>query len=588
MRKVLLSALILAINITGCSKATQLYSASIGSDNNYSTYCNEVLSKLSDEYNKKSDKSERIYIDEYVEGARNYYEDALTYKVERDKELEAEGNGISEGDSLEKVAIIGDNGEIITDSTDEIFDTSTNSEEYDAELEEIITSITSEVPDYDTTSIDDIGADLRTIEDKDTLLDYYIDKIHPIGDIGDKEPTPQELNVIYLKSIGTEDSPNNGLSMDEWNNLTLEEAKDYVIKSLVYSIKTYNDYLLSIYDYYLSDEYRDALYQAKYHHDEQISKINRSVGIIDTELEKRIADSGVSNTSQVNSVIEKGRNFNYTPIEIDENLIDTLNSLGNKYALMEYYVNNVHSYQGDFGEDELTVSEIFEVYLSSIGTENSSGITIEEWDSYTFEEAVNYIYNSLKHDADLYNQRNEELKNYYNSDEYANSIIESQKIHESQKVKEKDYPSYAEVALNHESDEATYEEFISQTDMDNPTFSDAIKQDEEGKYYIPWSVLYELAETQNNGVMMDNLEFIVYSQKVTIPMPTAPRSWYGSKGEYPTLVEWRLLESSVGRKKLEVTIKLPEEKDNRVLTFDITSDGEIKDTNKELEALLGE
>ena len=69
-------------------------------------------------------------------------------------------------------------------------------------------------------------------------------------------------------------------------------------------------------------------------------------------------------------------------------------------------------------------------------------------------------------------------------------------------------------------------------------------------------------------------------------MPEVPLSYYAERGNLPEVVKWRILEDSIGRQQLEITIKLPEDKENRVFNLDINSvSGEIA-VNDELEELV--
>ena len=582
---------LLSVNLVSCGTTTEgLYNSEFTAEQVevVHDYITRLGSALKDSYTTDDSATNLLYLTDYMSDAKEFYNQAYKYKVAKDAErAQRELNDTSEvgGGAMEEA--------YIPDSEDEDADEQKEPDDnFGNEFESLIQGAIAEIPEYDNAVREDIEEAVSKFETKEALLEFYTNRVHMVNVIGfgDSEPTFEELEEIALREVGTEDNPS-GISIDEWNAMSLLDAKSYCIDSILYDILCYNDSVLEKHEYFNSDEYKDFLYESIYHHDLQVSRINSNAGLLDSELEERITQENLIDSGRAEEIIKDTRSSLPEHLELSEEQVRSeVEAFSDKDLLLSYYISNIRSQAVDFdeGTDE---QEKASYMLSHIGNlENPDGVGIDAWNSYTLSEAKDYVVSSLLYDASMYNRSVDELKNYYNSVEYEDAIKVSENEHIRQvsdyQNANRDLGGVYTGEYTHESSEAAYEAFISQVDMDNPAFSASIEQDEDGNYYIPWKILYDLADEYNNGIMMDNLEFIAYGQIINIPMPEVPLSYYAERGNLPEVVKWRILEDSIGRQQLEITIKLPEDKENRVFNLDINSvSGEIA-VNDELEELV--
>lgn len=562
---------------TGCGKNT-LYTeqADINVKDAIGAELSAYQDKLNQAYTLASD-DDRLYITDYVANLKDNYDKALEYRDQI--AAEKAKDGVSFWDDVEE----GSESSSSLPETSVTEETDTNDiPEYDEELEEEWNDLLNSFPDLDNSTRESVTEDLSSYTSKEDLLEYYAYRVHlpNVGGYGDEEPTEEFLENLALDAAGTEENPD-GISREVWDAMSFEEAREYCINSILYDAYLYNDSLLKERDYYSSEKFKEYLYQDKYDHDSIVKKANDAAGIVDYDLEDRLSKSGVRDTNRVAEIAKEAIESIPDKIEIDSDVLTAnIEGIETKTDLLEYIANNYRGYQGDFGDSEMSLSQIGLLALTQISTTDfPNGVTEEIWDAMTLDEAKRCAYDTIVYGINKYNAKIDSDIAYYTSEEYIDSLTKSQEEYERQQWDIVTSSKEDGTIYNGPDEEVDLDSFIHRVDMDNPAFSESIEKDENGEYYIPWKVLYDLADTQNNGVMMDNLKFIAYGQEITIPMPEVPLSFYGNKGEKAEIKEWKIITTTTGRQRVEVTFDLPEAKEDVVFNFDIDSEtGKLKDS----------
>lgn len=271
-----------------------------------------------------------------------------------------------------------------------------------------------------------------------------------------------------------------------------------------------------------------------------------------------------------------------------EQLHEDLSLCEDKESLVDYFNENyVDLALADWGEYvpseyELRYDNIFYTGYDS----EANGIIDEDiWNDFTLEEAREHIEKVLLYDYEYYNAYLLEDYELMNSDEYKQRYIDSRRTskEEYERIK-KQYGIVDETETsninsnNYISDEyevwrksnEDYLNYIDTHDFENPVFSEVIQKDENG-YYIPWELIYALADSE--GRLSDYVEFIAYGEVIKVEMPEAPKSYYSDKTM--SLVNWEISVDNVGTKRLEVTVRMPDREDNQTLFIDMTDDNKL-------------
>ena len=82
----------------------------------------------------------------------------------------------------------------------------------------------------------EIYSEISTMTTKEELEKYYVSMFHGymLGDWGDYEPTEHEIAMSGILNIGYNDFGEGMIEESDWNNFSLEEAKEHIVKNLLY------------------------------------------------------------------------------------------------------------------------------------------------------------------------------------------------------------------------------------------------------------------------------------------------------------------------------------------------------------------
>lgn len=218
--------------------------------------------------------SDKLYIDSYMTDEKKEYEEAREYGLKHGllytngkqtgfEPVMEEIEPLEEGQTLESRT----EGE--TQETQEAqeaqetepvetvdkYEGEMSDEEYRAYLDELF----NQEPEYVEISREMIELDTEGFSDKQQLIDYVSSKMidSMYFDSGDYEPTEDEIIMSAICYIGYDEEGTGIISEEDWNNFTYEEAREHVIKLLVYAYDSYNKSLRENYEYTNSDEFKN-------------------------------------------------------------------------------------------------------------------------------------------------------------------------------------------------------------------------------------------------------------------------------------------------------------------------------------------
>jgi hypothetical protein len=281
----------------------------------------------------------------------------------------------------------------------------------------------------------------------------------------------------------------------------------------------------------------------------------------------------------------------YQYLDLDE-VQNDISMIDNKEDLVDYFNSKALSNYIFDGDSEFTEEELrYNVLLYTGYDENLNGIiSMEDWNNFTLDEAKEHVLKTLTYSYEIYNNQLSEQYTLLNSDEYKDYMVyiknhaeeEKQKLYDYYDIKDttKEAEKQKEIVSSTDTDFDKYNAwllanedtitYIENHDFESPVFSEVIEKDDKG-YYISWQKIFDLAD--ENGRLSDNLEFVAYGEVIDVKMPDAPKTFYADKEM--SLVSWEVSISDSGKKSLELTLSLPDKKDNVVLSLGITSDNRL-------------
>lgn len=248
----------------------------ISSFNSYKKRCEE-----------KNANAVNLYIDNYIVGVKEAYDEAKAFGLAHGL-LFTDGTSTGYAGSIEEITplepgeVLDTGNDIVDDGlseTEESLDES--AEETSAEITELQDDYSDEMsdeeylaylneqfgaePDYLTYTVEDIQAEIERYETKEELLLYVyahlLDEMY--GDWGDNEPSEDVVALTFICNYGHDSEELPVITESDWENYTLEEAKQRVVQSFVYAYQKHNDQLLENYEYMNRDEYKQQFIDSR-------------------------------------------------------------------------------------------------------------------------------------------------------------------------------------------------------------------------------------------------------------------------------------------------------------------------------------
>lgn len=223
--------------------------------------------------------SANLYIDEFIKGHKDYYEEAkqfglthgMLYTSGKQTGFEPvmqEIEPLQEGEMLESLALEETEESMdieLEETTEAETENKYEGEMTDDEYREYLDELFGQEPEYAVLTQEMIDEDVASYTTKEELVTYCYSKLldSMYGEWGDYQPTDEEVAISFICYYGYDTEGNGIISEEEWDKFNFEEAKEQMSKTLLFAYDEYNASLLANYEYMSSDEFKQQFIDSR-------------------------------------------------------------------------------------------------------------------------------------------------------------------------------------------------------------------------------------------------------------------------------------------------------------------------------------